>query len=137
MNITLSKPIIFGLGLTLTLLSGLILSNSGRPYNTLLFTLHKFITVGTLIFFVVTVYKTAKIVDVHTSFMVIFVTTGLIFVSMIVSGGLLSAVVDSGLKLDEATFNMVLSFHQVIPFVALVVSIVSGYLLFTVSRCIS
>mgnify|MGYP001060967101 CR=1 FL=1 len=137
MNITLSKPMIFGLGLTFTLLSGLILSNSGKPYNTLLFTLHKFITVGTLIFFAVTVYKTAKVVDVHTLFMVVFVATGLIFVSMIISGGLLSAVVDSGLSLDEATFDMVLSFHQMMPFVALVVSIISGYLLFAVNRSVS
>jgi hypothetical protein len=127
MNTT--KFMIWGLLLVLTLISGVILSNLGKPFNGLIFTVHKLIAVGTVIGLSVNVYHLSKAAELHTFALAMIATSGLLFLALIVSGGLLS-VVDGGLlSLDKPLLQAVLRVHQVAPLLVVVSSTISIYLL--------
>ncbi|MBZ0293728.1 MAG: hypothetical protein K8L99_14260 [Anaerolineae bacterium] len=129
MNTSTSKIVIFGLPLIVTLISGVILSNSGKPLNSAIFTVHKLIAVGTVILIGANVYKLFKAVDIQIAYLATFGTTGLFFVALIISGALLSLVDGELLNLGETTLQAVLRIHQIVPLLALAASALSIYLL--------
>lgn len=111
-----------GLLFLFTILSGVWLSNSGKPLNSMIFTIHKLIALGTVILVAVSVYNLFKALDLR-SFMelVLIVSTGLVFLALIITGALLSR----NIPLPEA----ILRVHQVAPLLALVSSTITIYLL--------
>ncbi|MCL4247037.1 MAG: hypothetical protein KJ065_02675 [Anaerolineae bacterium] len=129
MNITLSKPMIFGLALVVTLISGFILSNLGKPYNTVFFNIHKLVAVGMTIFVAVTVFNLFKSSGMDAIYVLVFAITGLLFVTLIVTGGLLSVVAGTDVTLNAATLQIVQRVHQIAPVLALIASAVSLYVL--------
>jgi len=88
-------------------LSGLWLNRSGRPINTIILTLHKLIALGTLIFIGVTIYQVNQATQLSTAAIAATVITGILFVTTIIAGGLLS--------LDEPVSAMSVV-HKVGPF---------------------
>ena len=107
-----SKLIVTGLLLLFTLLSGVWLSHSGRPYNTVIFTLHKLIALGAVIFTVTTVQQLRTSVDIQTLTIGASVVTGLLFLSLFASGALLS--------IGKPDHIAILTIHRVAPLLAVI-----------------
>jgi hypothetical protein len=118
-----SKLIATGILFLLTLISGVILSRSGRPLNVGFVTIHKLIAVGTVVLIGMIVNQLLKDVDgklvVEISAIVI---SGILFLGMIATGALLTR---EEMRLPE----LVLKFHQVAPLLALASSAIAVYLL--------
>lgn len=122
MSTITTRLIIAGLLFLFTLLSGVWLSHSGKPLNPVIFTIHKLIALATVIIIAVSVYNLYKSLDLRTLIELVVITaTGLLFLALFVSGALLSR----GNPLPAA----ILRVHQMAPFVALIFSSISIYLL--------
>jgi hypothetical protein len=120
MNNMSSKIVGCGLGLVVIIISGLATSRLGKPYNSAVFGLHKIVAVGIIILLVTIVRSLAKTVELHALAPVVFITTGLLFLGLFVSGALLALNIG-----PEA----VLRVHQVLPLLAVGFSTLSVYLL--------
>jgi hypothetical protein len=122
MNAIVSKPAIGGLLFLLTALSGIWLSHSGKPYNSGIFTIHKLVALGTVIFLAVNAYRLYKVVDLQVFIgLAVIAAAGLFFLALIVSGSLLSVNVPLG--------GAALRIHQIAPLLALLASVVTFYVL--------
>jgi hypothetical protein len=118
-----TKLIVAGILFLLTLISGVIVSHSGRSLSVGLVTLHKLIAVGGIILVGMAVNQLYKTIDgkllVEWGAIVI---SGILFLALIATGALLTR---EEMQLPE----FVLKIHQVAPLLALVASSVSIYLL--------
>ena len=109
---TLASRLVFTGSLFLfMLLSGVWLSNSGKPYSTLIFTIHKLIALAAIIATAVIINYLHKTADLRLSveFSAIIVT-GLLFLSLLISGALLS--------IGKPARELALILHKVIPLLA-------------------
>jgi hypothetical protein len=118
---TSSKIMYCGLGLVLTLVSGFVLSQLGRPLNSAIFTIHKLIAVGTVILIGVSIRNLYKAGVVQPLHFVLIGITGLLFLMLVVSGSLLS--------FDKLATKPVIMIHQIVPLLVLVFSVITVYLL--------
>jgi hypothetical protein len=110
-----------GLGFAITVLSGIVLSNAGRPLNSMIFTVHKLIAVATIILMVVSIRDLYKAVEIQALYPVLIVVVGLFFLALLVSGALLS--------FDKLAQVAVLRVHQIAPLLAISFSALVIYLL--------
>lgn len=104
-------------------LSGFWLSNSGKPYNTIIFTIHKLISLAAIIFLVRTIYQIHQVASLSVIELLTGVVTGLLFIGTIVSGSLLS--------IDRPMPAVILVMHQVTPFLTALATTITLYLLFS------
>lgn len=117
-----TKLVVAGLLFLFTILSGVWLSNSGKPLNSVIFTIHKLIAAGTVIFLTITIYNLYKTLDPRTFVeLAVIASNGLIFLALIVTGALLS------IKIPLPA--VILRIHQVAPLLALISSTFTVYLL--------
>jgi len=117
-----TKLTIAGILAVLTLISGVLLSNTGRPLNSVLFNLHKIIAVATVVLIIMSVvqlYKAGETRALIELGMIVF--TGLFFIALVATGGMLS--------FERQWPAIVLKVHQVLPLLSLVFSAISAYLL--------
>lgn len=121
MNTSVSRIIVTGLFFLFTLASGVWLSNSGRPYNSVIFTIHKLIALGAVISTVVTVYQLRTGVDTRTLALGAIVVTGLLFLSLFASGALLS--------IGKPDHVAILTIHRAAPLLAVIATALTIYLL--------
>lgn len=123
MSVLSTKLIVTGVLFVFTLISGVIVTRSGRPLSLGLVTLHKSLSIGTVIFVGIVVnqlYKTLEgKVFVQLSAMVI---TGLLFLALIGTGALLTR---EEMQLPAIVFKL----HQVLPLLSLVSSAGTIFLL--------
>jgi hypothetical protein len=110
-----------GLFFLFVFLSGFWLGNSGTPLNSAILTIHKLIALAAVVFLVMTVYQMNQVAALGATELIAGVVTGLLFLSAIVSGGLLS--------IDKPMPAAVLMMHQIIPFLTLLSTAVTLYLL--------
>jgi hypothetical protein len=129
MNTIPSRIVICGALLIVTLISGVVMAQSGKSTNTLIFTVHKLIALGTVILFGIGVYNLHKAGGIQTLHIAAFSATGLFFLALIVSGGLLSVVAGTEVSMSESTVRTATRIHQLVPLLALVATMVSLYLL--------
>lgn len=116
----MSKIVTCGVGFGVILLSGIVTSALGKPYNPAVFGLHKIAAVGT-VFLLVTIIRTLlKSVEPGAVAPLVFAITGILFLGLLVSGALLS------LSIGPA---VVLRVHQAIPLLFVGFSALSLYLL--------
>jgi hypothetical protein len=108
MNI--SRIILPGFLFLLTLASGVWLSHSGKPLPVLILTIHKLISLGTLIVTAVTVFQLAKTVDLAPLTITVMVAAGIFFVSLFATGALLS--------LGRPVPGVFLALHRAAPLLA-------------------
>ncbi len=117
-----SKLIAAGILFLLTLISGMIVSRSGRPLSVGLVTVHKLIAVGAVILIGMAVNQLFKTMDGKAFIeMSIAVVSGILFLALIATGALLTR---EEMQLPE----VVLKIHQVAPLLALVFSTITMYL---------
>jgi hypothetical protein len=105
----------------LIFLSGFWLSRSGRPYGVLLLTIHKLLSVATVVFLTVIILRNDRSVGLSSLELIAVVVTGLLFLGTIVTGGLLSLV-----KPMPAFIHHL---HQITPFLTLLSTALTWYLL--------
>lgn len=99
-----------GLAFLLIFLSGIWLSRAGKPYNTLVFAIHKLIGLAVGAFLIVTVVRTHQLAPLASIEIIAVAVTALFFVGTVVAGGMLS--------IDKPTPPLVSRMHLVVPFLA-------------------
>jgi hypothetical protein len=130
MSISTSKITICGLLFVLTLVSGVWLSQSGKPFNGMIFTIHKLVALATVIIIGVNVYHLYRAMDARTLVALsVIVASGLLFLALFISGALLSLIAGALLSLEKPAPEAILKIHQVAPLLALVSSTATFYLL--------
>jgi hypothetical protein len=116
----LSRFVIAGIVFILTLVFGFWLSRSGRPYNGLLFNIHKLIALAAVIVTVVQLVGVLKGTDLPALSIALLALAALCAVGLFVSGALMSAG-----KLDHALLHTI---HRV-ALAALVITLPSAIFL--------
>ena len=120
MNILSTKLISAAIFFLLIILSGFWLSRSGKPYSTLILTIHKLIGLGVGVYLIITVYRIYKTGSSSPIGLVAMLVTILFFIGLIAMGGLLST---------EKTMPGALSMiHKLLPYLAVLSSRTTLYL---------
>lgn len=78
------------IGFLVTVTFGFWLSKIGRPYNTILFNIHKLIALGTVILTSVQVYKSLKVMEPQSLLIISIVIVMVCVVALFASGAFLS-----------------------------------------------
>lgn len=125
MDATTSKLISAGALFLLTIISGMIVSQSPRPLSIGLVTLHKLIAAGAMVLLGIAVNHLYKIAD----------GKGLVEASLIIVGGIsFLALIATGALLTREEMQLpasVLNIHRIAPPLALISSTITVYLLAT------
>ena len=121
MNIFASKTVLPGLLFLFTIGSGFWLSHSGKPLNTVIFTIHKLIALATVIFTVSLIYGLLKNVDPKAAMLTLMVVSGLLVVLLFVTGALLS--------IGKPANTLVLATHRIAPYLAVLSIAATMYML--------
>lgn len=101
--------------------SGHWLSRSGKPYSTLVLTVHKLIAVGAAVFLVVIVIRASRAGPLGVTELVASGLTGIFFLVLIATGGLLSS--------DLETPVVVSTLHKIAPYLTLLSTAATLFLL--------
>jgi hypothetical protein len=132
MSTTLSKIIGAGLFFVFIFISGFWLSRSGKPYRSLIFNVHKLIGLAAGIFLIVTVVRSGQASPLRPAEGAALVVTVLLFVGLVVAGGLLSVFDSGGLaNAGQAVRNAIKAAHHVLPYLATLSTAATLYLLLT------
>ena len=119
---TIQMKITITAGLLLCIFAfGFWLSRSGKPYNQVIFTIHKLIALGAVIYLGTTVHKIHQAASLNPANMTIIMLTALCGLIAFVTGALLST--------NQAMPLIVLRLHQVAPYLILLSTSASLYLL--------
>ena len=127
MDTITGKLIASGILFLITLISGVIVSHSGRPLSIGLVTLHKLIAVGTVVLLGIAVNQLYRTTDGKVLIeMGITVISAIFFLALIATGAFLT-------REEMVLPEWVLKIHQVAPLLALICSSATVYLLVKVS----
>lgn len=125
-----SQMITTGIFFLFILLSGFWLSRSGKPYNGLIFNIHKLIGLGAGIFLIRTVYLTHQAVPLSQAQWAAIIVTVLLFVFAVAAGGLLSVLAEGGLgNMGAAMRRTIEMVHKISPYLIVLSTGVTLYLL--------
>ena len=116
-----SKIIGTGLLFLLTIVSGIWLSNSGKPLNSLIFNIHKLIALGSVIFTAIVIRNLLKDVEIKTVILTLIILTGLFVLTLFISGALLS--------LGKPVNNIILTIHSLTPIPTVITIAMTIYLI--------
>ena len=105
------------------LLSGYWLSRSGKPYNTIVFTIHKLISLVAIVLLGMTVFRAKQGGALSTLGLLAAIVAGLFFLGTMVTGGLLS------IPGDKPMPALVPKLHRVTPYLTVLSTAVALYLL--------
>lgn len=126
----LSKSIITGSFFLLILVSGYWLSHLGKPYNGIVFNLHKLIGLAAGIFLIVTVVRAGRVAPLGGIEIAVLAATVLVFVLLVAAGGLLSVVAEGGLQgMAPALRTGITWVHRIFPYLAVFATAITLYLL--------
>jgi DMSO reductase anchor subunit len=123
MNTDQTRAIILGAGYIIMLLSGILLRRGGKPYGTLVFTIHKIIGVGAaiLLYLIIKqIYQSDPLSSLETTAVIVMV---LFFVATVVTGSLLS------LPLSSPMPDIVSKLNKIFPYLTVLSSAAALYLL--------
>jgi hypothetical protein len=117
---TITKFTAPGIAFLLTLTFGVWLSNSGKPYNGILFNVHKLIALGAVIVTVVQLAQTFKTANALAAIIALLVMAAICVIALFASGALMSAG-----KLD---YTLMLTIHRIAPVVVIITMALVVYL---------
>jgi len=115
------KFILVGIFLVFMIITGLLLSRSGKPFNMMLVTVHKLISLAGVVFLVVTLYRINQTAPLSPLELALSGVTIFLFAALIVTGGLLSTA--------KIWPGIVLKIHQVVPTIVILSTAANLYLL--------
>ena len=116
-----AKFVIPGVLFILTLVFGFWLSRSGKPYNGLIFNIHKLIALAAVIVAAIRAFNALKIVEAQPILIALLILIGLCAVALFVTGALMSA--------NKPAHDRLLTTHQIAPLLAVIAAIGTLYLL--------
>lgn len=122
MDTSQSSILIAGLLFLIIYLAGFRLSRKGKPYNPLLFNLHKLVGLAAGVYLGVVVYRVHQSAPLDMRQGSLVVVTALSFVATVVTGGLVS--------IDKPLPAAVTRLHRLFPHVTTLVTGVFLFLLF-------
>ncbi len=108
MNATTLKFIYTGTFFVFIFLLGYWLNRSGKPYEALLFNIHKLVALGAVVYLGVTFYKAQHATPLSPLQLAVVALTFLCFVVTIVTGGLVS--------IEKAMPAAVQLLHKIMPY---------------------
>jgi hypothetical protein len=123
MNTNQVRAISMGVGFLIMILSGFWLSRTGKPYGTLIFTIHKLIGVGIGILLFMTVSQMHQTVPLSPVEIAAVAVTGLFFVASVTTGSLLSIPVSKPMP------GFVSMLNKILPYLSVLSTAVTLYLL--------
>jgi hypothetical protein len=91
----------------LTLLFGFWLSRRGKPYNAILFNIHKLIALGAVILLSMKIYDTFRNMEVQILLIILLIVAGLCMVALFASGAFLS--------IGNMNYRVMKTIHNVAP----------------------
>jgi len=103
------------------ILSGFWVRRDGKPYRSIILTIHKLISLAMVIYLGTTLYRIIQQTGPSTSGGITITATGFLLVVTIISGGIWS--------IDKQIPVAVLRVHQVTPFLTILSTAVTLYLL--------
>ncbi len=109
------------LGFLLTLAFGFWLSWRGKPYNGLLFNVHKLVALVVVILAGLAIYRVLQVMDVVTLAVVSLFIAALSVIALFVSGALMSA--------EKGEFRVMKLIHNISPFILVIAMGCAVYLL--------
>jgi len=111
-----------GIAFILTLAFGVWLSLMGKPYNGVIFNIHKLCALAAVILTAVPIYQALKAPGGFQLLPVLLIVLGAVcVVTLFASGALMS--------LDKWSYKILLALHQIGPAVALIAVVLAVYLL--------
>ena len=120
MDIT-SKFITPGTAFLLTLVFGFWLSNSGKPYNGILFNIHKLIALGAVIATVMQVYSILKVMEPQSLIVILIIIVVVCVVALFASGAFMS--------IGNINYQIMKTIHNIAPVLMVIVMALTIYLL--------
>lgn len=120
-NMNTTRMIIGGILLAAMPLSGLWVSNNGRPLNSAVYNVHKITSVVTIVLIGITIYNLNKTVTIEGLPLIFTVATGLLFLALIATAGFLS--------FERPLPAYILMIHRIAPLLAIASSAITIYLL--------
>ena len=100
-----------GLFFLFIFISGFWLSRSGKPYNGIILTIHKLISLVAVVLLVMTIYQVNQAATPGAIEFIASVVAGLLFLGTIITGGLLST--------DKSMPAAIQKLHQITPYLTL------------------
>jgi hypothetical protein len=120
MSATVLRGVGAGLFFLFIFLSGFWLSRSGKPFNGVILTIHKLISLAAAVFLVITMVRINQVAALSGIEMTTVVVTGLLFLGTGITGGLLS--------IDKPMPAAILTIHQITPFLTVLSTAATLYL---------
>jgi hypothetical protein len=117
----LAKFVIPGIAFLLTLAFGVWLSHSGKPYNGILFNIHKLIALGAAILTAVQLFKVLQDTGIQVVPILLVVIAVVCVVALFATGALMS--------MEKMNYRVTLTIHRLAPLVAAIAMVVTVYLL--------
>jgi Na+/glutamate symporter len=105
----------------LTIVSGIWLSNSGKPLNTLIFNIHKLVALVSVIFIAIVIRNLLRNVEINHVILTLIIVTGLFVLILFISGALLS--------LGKPVNNIILTIHATTPIPTVITTAITIYLI--------
>jgi len=102
--------VVAGLFALFIFLSGFGLHRSGKPYNGIVFNIHKLIALAAVVLFVITMYRTNRVAALSPVEFLAGVVTGLLILGLFVTGAQVS--------IDKPMPAVVLKLHHITPYLA-------------------
>jgi len=118
---TITKFTIPGIAFLLTLAFGLWVSYSGKPYNGILFNIHKLIALGAVIVTIVQLSRMLTTADSMALIIVLLVLAGVCVVALFATGALMS--------MGKLNYDVTLTVHKIAPVVMALAMALVVYLL--------
>lgn len=115
------RMVVTGFLFLVTVVFGVWLSNSGKPLNTLIFTIHKLTALAAVIFTVIVIHNLLKNVEVKIIILTLILVAGLSVLALFISGVFLS--------LGKPVNNIVLTIHRIMTIMTVISTAVTIYLL--------
>ena len=120
LSITL-KITVIGVLFLLIIISGISLARTGKPYSPVLFNIHKLISLAGVVLTGIVVYNLLRGLEVSPLMWALVIVTGVFFIILIVSGGLLI--------LDKPFYNLLRTIHRILPAVSIILTAVIFFFL--------
>ncbi len=105
----------------LAIITGIWLSNLGKPLNTLIFTIHKFTALGSVIFTAIIIRNLLKNTEINNVTLTLIIVAGFSVLVLFVSGALMS--------FGKPVNNIILTIHSVTPILTVITTAITIYLL--------
>ena len=125
MNTNQLRIVGIGAGFIIMFISGFWLNRTGKPYGTLIFTIHKAIGLGMGILLFIMVKQANQTTSFSPLVMIAVVVTVLIFLATVTTGSLLSIPVSKPMPEIVSTLN------KIFPYITVLSTGVTLYLLLT------